>query len=141
MADTKASGGYPQQPVGYPQQQPSAPPPYSSAAGSTQPTVYYGPPQGQPTAQSTVVVTTVSHVGFPFRDVPVSMQCPNCHNHITSTCIFESGLLVWLLVLGIAFLLQLWLGCCLIPFFIDDLKDVRHVCPVCNYQLGVYKRL
>ena len=33
------------------------------------------------------------------------------------------------------------LGCCLIPFCVDSLMDVRHTCPVCLPELFLYKRL
>ena len=33
------------------------------------------------------------------------------------------------------------LGCCLIPFCVDSLMDVRHTCPVCLQELFLYKRL
>ncbi|KTG47195.1 hypothetical protein cypCar_00004453 [Cyprinus carpio] len=33
------------------------------------------------------------------------------------------------------------LGCCLIPCFIDDLKDVTHTCPNCKGYIYTYKRI
>ncbi|KAJ8036926.1 Lipopolysaccharide-induced tumor necrosis factor-alpha factor-like [Holothuria leucospilota] len=138
MADGKDAAAYP------PQQQ--NPPPYSqppNAACPQQPPNPGYPPAAQqpmPTHQ-TVVVTTVSSPGATFRDTPVMMQCPNCQNQITSCCSYENGMLVWIIVLVIALVFQLWLGCCLIPLCIDSLKDVRHTCPVCKFQLGLYKRL
>lgn len=34
-----------------------------------------------------------------------------------------------------------FLGCCLVPFCVDSLMDVRHTCPVCRQELFLYKRL
>ncbi|XP_072798338.1 lITAF domain-containing protein isoform X3 [Vicugna pacos] len=34
-----------------------------------------------------------------------------------------------------------FLGCCLIPFYVDSLMDVIHLCPVCQQELFHYKRL
>lgn len=34
-----------------------------------------------------------------------------------------------------------WLGCCLIPFCIQDLQDVKHICPNCSKVVGVYRRI
>lgn len=133
--------GYPPQPEqGYPPQQgypppgtypgPEAPPPAYSAA-------YPPPPQGQ-----TVVVSTVhSTVVQTFREHPANVTCPNCKNNVTTNTVYENGALVILLILVIAFVFQLWCGCCLIPLCINDLKDVHHICPVCSYRVGTFKRL
>ncbi|KAJ8036927.1 Lipopolysaccharide-induced tumor necrosis factor-alpha factor-like [Holothuria leucospilota] len=143
MTDEK-SAAYPPPP---PLQQQAPPPPYSEGyAGlpteQPQPAGYVPPQPVQPPTQ-TVVVTTVSNppTRVIYRDVPVMVQCPNCKNNVTSRVVFENGLLVWICVLAIAFLFQLWLGCCLIPLFIDALKDVRHTCPVCGIHLGLYQRI
>ncbi|XP_071814928.1 LITAF domain-containing protein-like [Apostichopus japonicus] len=128
MADVKTTG--------YPQAQ--APPPYNAPPAQAPPPAGYPPPM-QPTHQ-TVVVTTVSSP-IMYKETPVMIQCPNCQNQVTSTCIYENGLLVWIIVLVLLFVFQLWLGCCLIPLCINAVKDVRHMCPVCKYNLGYYKRI
>lgn len=33
------------------------------------------------------------------------------------------------------------LGCFIIPFFVDETKDVKHFCPECEAELGIYKRM
>ena len=33
-----------------------------------------------------------------------------------------------------------FLGCCLLPFCIDGLKDVEHMCPNCGKVCGVCRR-
>ena len=34
-----------------------------------------------------------------------------------------------------------FLGCCLIPFFVDSAKDADHSCPNCGTMLGRYQRI
>lgn len=34
-----------------------------------------------------------------------------------------------------------WLGCCLIPFYIQSCKDILHLCPYCGSAVGKYNRL
>lgn len=51
----------------------------------------------------------------------------------------KTGLLTWLscytLTLG-----GCWLGCCLIPFFVDNFKDVQHRCSSCQQVLNTYEK-
>jgi len=68
------------------------------------------------------------------------MNCPHCNENIHTKTNYSSGLLTWLISGGCAFL-GLICGCCLIPFYMDDCKDVEHYCPKCNGFLGVYKRI
>jgi len=87
-----------------------------------------------------VVTTTVVVTPAQLPASPVTMQCPNCHAHITTEVTPTNGLLVWLCVIGLL-LIGCWLGCCLIPLCVDDLKDVEHRCPQCRAYIGIKKRL
>jgi lipopolysaccharide-induced tumor necrosis factor-alpha factor len=122
--------------MAYPQQQ------YPQQPYPQQPYPQYPPPQmGQHSAQTTVVVTqpVVVH-GAAYRGVPVSVTCPHCRAQVVTAISYTSGLLAWLICLGLV-LLGCWLGCCLIPFCIDDLKDATHSCPNCRQVLGQYRRI
>jgi lipopolysaccharide-induced tumor necrosis factor-alpha factor len=108
----------------------------------------YGQPYGQPPhvggqygGQTTVVVTqpVVVHPAH-YRGVPVSVTCPHCRAQVVTAVTYTTGLLVWLLCLGLI-LIGCGLGCCLIPFCIDDLKDTTHYCPNCKQVLGQYRRI
>ena len=50
---------------------------------------------------------------------------------VTTKVSFESGAVTWLSCGGCVFL-GCCLGCCLIPFCIDALKDAIHTCPNCK---------
>ncbi|XP_069132229.1 lipopolysaccharide-induced tumor necrosis factor-alpha factor homolog [Argopecten irradians] len=95
-------------------------------------------PQGQPVymAQPTMVVQP--RMGF--GPNPQPMQCQHCHATISTTLEYEAGALTWLSA-GILCVFGCWLGCCLIPFCINDLSDVKHKCPNCNKMVGVYRKL
>lgn len=53
---------------------------------------------------------------------------------MTSSVQYEAGTATWLTCLGIC-LLGGGLGCCLIPFCVDPLKDCVHFCSNCEQQL------
>ncbi|KAM8779908.1 lITAF domain-containing protein [Rhynchonycteris naso] len=72
--------------------------------------------------------------------IPIRCLCPYCGNYIITVTTPVPGVLTWLLCTGI-FLLGCSLGCCLIPFCVDNLMDVKHSCPVCHYELFRYHRL
>ncbi|XP_041085918.1 lipopolysaccharide-induced tumor necrosis factor-alpha factor homolog isoform X2 [Polyodon spathula] len=75
-----------------------------------------------------------------FIDQPVQMNCPACQQLIVTRLEYTSGTLTWLLCGGIAIMGCLY-GCCLIPFCIDGVKDLKHWCPNCNRVIGHHKRL
>ncbi|XP_014648943.1 PREDICTED: lipopolysaccharide-induced tumor necrosis factor-alpha factor homolog [Ceratotherium simum simum] len=72
--------------------------------------------------------------------MPIRSTCPYCGNYIVTTTTPVAGILTWLLCAGL-FLCGCILGCCLIPFCVDRLMDVKHTCPVCQRELFRYQRL
>ncbi|CAF1050533.1 unnamed protein product [Adineta ricciae] len=71
---------------------------------------------------------------------PMPCTCPYCHQAIISRVENRNGALVWIIVIVLC-LIGCVFGCCLIPFFMDSLKDVIHICPVCQRQIGRDKKL
>uniref|UniRef100_A0A3P9KJP8 LITAF domain-containing protein n=1 Tax=Oryzias latipes TaxID=8090 RepID=A0A3P9KJP8_ORYLA len=71
---------------------------------------------------------------------PVQIACPKCHQTVLSKVDHSAGLLTYLLCGGL-FFCGFVLGCCLIPFCVDRVKDAKHSCASCKTVLGVYKRL
>ncbi|XP_072043632.1 lipopolysaccharide-induced tumor necrosis factor-alpha factor homolog [Amphiura filiformis] len=120
---------YPPQQQGYPPPQQAGYPPQGQA----------GPPPAVVTVQQPTTTTIVSTQVVSLGDRPTVTQCPNCHNTVTTVVTREMGLMVWLIA-GVLCLFGIW-PCCLIPFCITDLYDARHTCPVCNYHLGMCKKM
>ncbi|EGC36801.1 hypothetical protein DICPUDRAFT_31259 [Dictyostelium purpureum] len=58
-------------------------------------------------------------------------MCGHCNTHITTKTSYKSGSMAWLVCI-LLIIFGCWLGCCLIPFAIDSLKDVVHKCPQCK---------
>ncbi|KAK3096218.1 hypothetical protein FSP39_024583 [Pinctada imbricata] len=75
-----------------------------------------------------------------FTQCPTRLLCPYCRADITTSIEYEAGALTWL-TSGVLCLVGCWLGCCLIPFCINDLQDVKHKCPNCNNIVGINRRL
>ncbi|XP_075869637.1 LITAF domain-containing protein-like [Nelusetta ayraudi] len=71
---------------------------------------------------------------------PVQISCPKCHQMVLSKVDYSAGLLTYLFCTGL-FFCGFVLGCCLIPFCVDRLRDAKHTCPACKTELGVCKRL
>ncbi|EGG24837.1 IPT/TIG domain-containing protein [Cavenderia fasciculata] len=139
--------GYAPPPQGYPPQgyPPQGYPPqgYAPPSQGYPPQGYYAPPQGAPQQQymqpAVVVQQAPVLIQAPivqFREVPVDITCGHCQARVTTKTHYESGGMCWL-VCFILILFGCWLGCCLIPFGIDSLKDVRHECPSC--KATIYK--
>lgn len=126
--------GYPQ-PPGYPQQPgyPVQPAPYPAA---NQP--------GFSSSNTTTIITQqpqVTHiVATGYHEAPVATTCPRCHASVVTATSYVSGTLTWLACLGLC-VIGCDAGCCLIPFCLDSMKDVIHVCPACGTQVGVYRRM
>ncbi|XP_013397753.1 cell death-inducing p53-target protein 1 homolog isoform X1 [Lingula anatina] len=144
-------GGYPPAQGGYPQGQPGYQPPPGQPGGygpppqGAYPQQGGGYPAGYSTQTTTVIAsqpptTTVIVAQTSFGPRSRSMQCPYCQAHITTSVNYHSGGLTWLIA-GLICIFGCWLGCCLIPFCIDDMQDATHSCPNCNRTLGTYHRL
>ncbi|XP_038065959.1 lipopolysaccharide-induced tumor necrosis factor-alpha factor homolog [Patiria miniata] len=112
------------------------PPPVIAQPGQTTVVVQQQPP---PVPQPPTVITTVA---MPMRmtPYPAHVQCPSCHNSVTTVTYQENGGAVWLAA-GVLLMMGLWLGCCLIPFCIPALKDTVHVCPVCKFTVGKHAQI
>ncbi|XP_064639651.1 lipopolysaccharide-induced tumor necrosis factor-alpha factor homolog [Lineus longissimus] len=128
------NGPNPQYPVTTaPSSPPGAPP---QANYMPPPQQQYSPPQPQMHPAQTTVIVSTSKLG----QTSVQMQCPTCNALIMTETEYKIGGMVWL-ICGIIFIVGCWAGCCLIPFCIDELKDVRHSCPNCHQHIGTYHRL
>jgi len=136
-------GGYPPQgpPQGYPPQQMGAQPPqgYPSQQqkmGPPPPANYGQPvPQGMPPQAQQVVVQYVQAPSFGHR--PVTMTCPHCQNHVTTSIESEPSAMAWI-VGAVLCVMGLWCFSC-IPCCIDSMQSVTHKCPSCKNFLGRYK--
>ena len=126
--------------------QSSAPPPSGYGYGPPPPPVDYRPPQaqgahppyqGQPYPAGLPPTQTEQNTKFGLT--PVKLRCPNCQRDVITNLSYETGLLTWIVV-AMMFLLGFWI-CCWIPFFKNELKDVIHTCPNCQYMCGVHKKL
>jgi len=87
------------------------------------------------TAQPVVVQTTI------FQDFPVTIT-DSLGQQVTTVLVYRAGLLTWI-VCGMIFIITVGFGLCclaLIPFCINDLKDVYHISPTDKTVVGVYKR-
>ncbi|XP_026883670.2 lipopolysaccharide-induced tumor necrosis factor-alpha factor homolog [Electrophorus electricus] len=131
----------------YPQCGPVPPPPvYTKAPQAPYLTqdytqMYPAPASCTPVTNPVVSVQTVYvQPGVVFGDVPVQAFCPICVQSVLTRLDYSSGTMAWLICAGLCIFGCIY-GCCLIPFCVDSLKDVRHHCPNCSSLIGVYKRL
>ncbi|KAF6022900.1 hypothetical protein EB796_018786 [Bugula neritina] len=101
------------------------------------------PPQGAPPmAHGTTVIMAppIVMVNSPMLGTnPTAIQCPRCQANVVTQPHYQSGVLTWLIA-GLLFFFFLW-PFCLIPFCINDCKDVVHTCPNCKSHIGRRTRL
>ncbi|XP_076811893.1 LITAF domain-containing protein-like [Clavelina lepadiformis] len=112
------------------------PPEYNNIPGQAyyNPSSYPLPPE--PPVPPQVVIQTAS-LQSPH---PKAVICPFCHHRVITKTKSEVGTFTWIVVGGLIFV-GCWLGCCLIPFYMDDFKDVHHKCPKCDRVIDVFRRM
>ncbi|CAN0214339.1 unnamed protein product [Lampetra planeri] len=96
-------------------------------------------PSGQPHAYVHVVPVEEEQSERPSAAGPASTTCPSCQHEVVTETVSSPGLLAWILV-GIMFLLGLWL-CCLIPLCLTPCHDIHHHCPSCKARISTIRRM
>jgi lipopolysaccharide-induced tumor necrosis factor-alpha factor len=107
-------------------------PSQSGHAPTAQPNVFV-PAHLQPVPLH-ILTTTVP------QPTPFVVSCPHCHRVVTTEASSVPGLLTYVCCFGIL-ALGGWLGCCLVPFLADSLRDIEHHCPACRRVIARYQRL
>ncbi|EGR27088.1 LPS-induced TNF-alpha factor, putative [Ichthyophthirius multifiliis] len=70
---------------------------------------------------------TADNVGY-----PALIVCPGCNNQVTTITNAQVGDHTWICCI----ILCLTVGCCCIPFCVDDCQDKIHTCPSCGAYVG-----
>ncbi|XP_076814014.1 lipopolysaccharide-induced tumor necrosis factor-alpha factor homolog [Clavelina lepadiformis] len=91
-----------------------------------------------PMGNATVIVTQQPRRIF--SKFPTNTVCPHCNATVITRPRAEVGTVTWAAA-GILILLGCWLGCCIIPFCIDECKDIFHDCPNCQHTIDIYRPL
>ncbi|KAA3676634.1 lipopolysaccharide-induced tumor necrosis factor-alpha factor [Paragonimus westermani] len=76
----------------------------------------------------------------PVQRDPVRLQCPYCLEDIITLTEYHPGVCTYLSSVGLC-VIGCPFGCCLIPFCLNDLKDVVHRCPSCSHVVATYKKI
>ncbi|KAL3996081.1 lipopolysaccharide-induced tumor necrosis factor-alpha factor [Sarotherodon galilaeus] len=116
------------------QPRPRAPHPRSGPSEPQAPCPDKQPPRSEPVVSQ--VVVTQSHLP---KDVSGQMKCPHCQTQVVTKTEYKIGILTWLIFAALLFV-GCW-PCYVIPFFVNDCKDVEHSCPTCNSVIHVHKRM
>ena len=72
-----------------------------------------------------------------FQRKSFRVYCPGCKYNVNTNTELSVGSLNWT-VAGFLCAMGCYAGCCLVPFFLDSLKDVKHTCPNCSTQIASY---
>ncbi|CAD8095552.1 unnamed protein product [Paramecium sonneborni] len=100
--------------------------------------IHQVPYQQQPYTSSEQAVynpQTILTIQPIYTKYPSIITCIYCQKQVQTVVNYEPGTGTYL-VGGILAALGLWLGCCLIPCFIQDCKDAIHFCPSCQANVG-----
>ncbi|PRP78512.1 lipopolysaccharide-induced TNF-alpha factor-like [Planoprotostelium fungivorum] len=104
-----------------------------------QPTEQPGYPAVAPTAIYATPFAGPPHWGeFLFR--PQRHVCQYCQANIVTHVHYETGNLTYLAA-ALTCLFGCFCGCCLIPFYVDSMKDPVHLCPNCHCVVGRKNRM
>lgn len=123
---------------------PPPPPAYSSAFSYGPAAGGYAPPAGGQwaTTSTTTVITHQPAQGsmMHYTQVPATIVCQFCNATVSTATTYTVGTYTWL-VCFILWLVGCGIGCCLIPFCMNDCKDVVHTCPNCKSAVGRYSKM
>ena len=72
-----------------------------------------------------------------FQNAPAMVNCTSCGAQVLTSIEYRVSSVNWALA-GLLCAFGCHFGCCLVPFFINSIKDRIHVCPLCKTQLGKY---
>lgn len=113
---------------------PEAPPQYPSAPFYNQ-----GPPlTGSQPPQPTIMEMTTTSEFAEFGERPKRMICPNCRNEIMTTVSPKYSLAQRFATCVMAVCWILCNPCSMCTF--DEMANVKHSCPGCRTNLGMYHR-
>ena len=87
------------------------------------------------TSATTTLTVLSSSVGHWPRHRSVRVACASCHNVVDSHVRHEAGCGTVAACASLASV-GCFMGCCLLPFAMDDCKDTEHLCPQCGADLG-----
>jgi len=86
------------------------------------------------------VKTIVQVVQVPVPELgpnPANIQCPHCQAAITTSTSSKPGFMAWFLSAALCFT-GFW-PCFCVPFMVDSLQNVKHLCPRCKLVVGRYQ--
>ncbi|CAK93945.1 unnamed protein product (macronuclear) [Paramecium tetraurelia] len=92
-------------------------------------------PQIQQLQQVTYNPTAIQQVQPVYSKYPHMITCAYCQRQVQTQVYYEVGTGAYAAG-GLLAAVGLWLGCCLIPFFVKDCKDAVHFCPSCQAKIG-----
>ena len=95
---------------------------------------------GYPIAPAPVMGTPMPAPYASFAFTPAPFTCPHCGQQGVTSVEYQPGCLTYLLCAGTAFI-GCWMGCCLLPFCINEVQDATHYCPHCSRGVGVRRRI
>uniref|UniRef100_A0AAY5F032 LITAF domain-containing protein n=1 Tax=Electrophorus electricus TaxID=8005 RepID=A0AAY5F032_ELEEL len=71
---------------------------------------------------------------------PATVHCPACLQQVTTVVRSKIGSTTFFLCF-LSMLLGCVGGCCLLPFCVDNFKDVCHTCPSCHSEISTISRI